>query len=165
MAPRGNHAFTALELVVAVVLVAILTALAVRPGMAFLARIKMNNAVNAVKQVIINARSQAVANPMLHCGVAVKIHSGTVADSILSFFDKSVPPNNLYNPGADPLYQRPYALRPADGVQIISAAPGTILFRGDGSANMSAKIVLKFRQMEDTLDILASTGRVKVIRH
>ena len=46
----------------------------------------------------------------------------------------------------------------------VAGFPSVVVFRGDGSANASAKVVLKRKGMEDTVDVLASTGRIKVVR-
>jgi hypothetical protein len=39
------------------------------------------------------------------------------------------------------------------------------VFRSDGSAIASGKVALTLKGFKDTLDVLASTGRVKVIKH
>lgn len=161
---RAPGGFTVAEILVVLAVAALLAALAARPAARLLDGIKMKNAVNAIRQVTLSARSQAVANPRLHCGVVYRVNAGPGPDSVWSFLDRSVPPNNVYDPGVDTRYQAPYVLDSKDKVEIAWANPATVVFRGDGSAYRSAKVAIRLGSRVDTLDILASTGRVRVIR-
>ncbi|HKP96298.1 MAG TPA: prepilin-type N-terminal cleavage/methylation domain-containing protein [Fibrobacteria bacterium] len=162
---KKNAGFTMLEIVIAIIVICVLTGLCIKPVNALLEKLKLQNAADGMKHYILNARVRAVSNSNRHCGVVMRIHTGTIVDDTLfAFFDKN-PPDNLYVPGMDELYSTPLVIAKEKrlSTRIPSGFPSVLVFRGDGSANTSAKVVLTLGAFEDTVDVLASTGRVKVI--
>ncbi len=162
---QTQHAgFTLIEILVVVALIAILGGLAVKPLNGLLQRIKLQNAAEGLKHQIMSARVRATANVMVHCGLVFIPKPKPTSDSILIFFDRSVPHNNTYEAGVDDLYQNPILYRSLDGIDlsIPTNFPKTIVFRGDGSANRSAMVLLTLGTFCDTVDVLASTGRIRV---
>ncbi len=158
--------FTAAEIFIAVVIIGFLAALTVKPLNAWMQRLNAKKAGDGLKHYLLMARSRAIANPARHCGVVFKLHaaSSTLDDSVIAFFDK-VPNNNVYDKGVDSLYSKPYVLKKKEKLSaaILSPYPSVIVFRGDGSANASLQVVLTLKSIQSTLDVLASTGRVKVV--
>lgn len=150
------------ELVVALCVVLILAAIA-RPAMsAYLGNVKHKGAVTAVKRTLQAARAKALANPMVHCGVYFDTDSDPAR--LVPFLDTHSPSGHAYDPGRDKSFQAPYAV--PDGVEIAvpDPNPASIIFRGDGSAWVSGKLLVRSGRFTDTVDVLASTGRIRVAR-
>ncbi len=152
-----------IQLMVALAVISILTAFAIPPIRGYVRGITLRNGADAAKYLILNARSRAVSNTSLHCGVVFAVHAAPTADSIFAFFDRSNPLNNVYDKGTDSLYLQPIVFKAKDSLNIVSASPTTIVFRGDGSANTSLGVKFKLYNFVDSINVLASTGRVKVI--
>jgi Tfp pilus assembly protein FimT len=160
----GQAGFTVFEIGIVLVIVSILSGLAVKPLTAWIQRINAQKAADGLKHYILAAKSRAVSNANRHCGVVFKLHPTGADDTVLAFFDK-VPINNVYDKGTDSVYSRPYIIKKSEQITstIPSPYPSVIVFRGDGSANASANIVLTLKNIKATVDVLASTGRVKVV--
>ncbi len=161
MARTGSKGFSLLEIIVVVALIGIMSAIAVKPIRGLIQRIRIQNAAEGIKHYVKTARSRAISNAMLHCGVQFINAAGTTPDTVFAFLDNKNPSAYAYTAGQDSLYLKPYVL--LNGIQL-SIASGTspIVFRADGSANTSIKVVFTLGTMVDTLDVLASTGRVMV---
>jgi prepilin-type N-terminal cleavage/methylation domain-containing protein len=159
-----QRGFSVIEVAAVALVVAIVSAFAVKPISGLLQRLKLESAAEGMKQVIQNARMRAVANPDRQCGVVIRAKGTSSApDSIFSFLD--VTADKVYVRGRDSLYLAPFVIKGSDKivVSIPGVYPSVIVFRGDGSASASAKVVLTLNGMQDTVDVLASTGRVKVV--
>jgi Tfp pilus assembly protein FimT len=155
-----------MEMIAAVVVLGILAALSVKPLNGMVQRIRLQNAADGMKHYVLNARMRAVANPDRHCGVVFRIHgAGGADDSIFAFLDSN-PPDKHYVKGQDSLYLAPMVIPRNQGIlaDIPSGFPTELVFRADGSASASAQVELTLKSFSDTLDVLASTGRVKVIK-
>lgn len=164
-AAARQRGYSFLEVVAVILVVGIMAAFAVKPMRGLFQRIKLQGAANGVKHLIMTARLRAVANPDRHCGVVFRMHgSGPADDSVFAFLETS-PADKLYTKGRDSLYLAPFVVNREDRIvtAIPAGYPGVIVFRGDGSASASAKIVLTLGTLQDTVDVLASTGRVKVV--
>lgn len=163
--PIQPHGFTAIEILGAVTLLLILGALSIKPLSGYIQFLRAKSAADGLKHYLILVRSQAIANPSRHCGVAFRLHgkNSPLDDSVIAFFD--VPADMAYDPKKDPPYSKPYVLSRRDKVyaEIPNPFPSVLVFRGDGSAQASLKLNLYLKQFESTLDVLASTGRVKVV--
>jgi hypothetical protein len=143
----------------------VLAAVSAKPLIGLYHGIKLKGASDGIKQVLLNARMRSMANPDRQCGVVFRFTSSTaIEDSIFAFLDNV--PDKLYVQGRDSLYLSPMVLKVRDGITaaIPAGFPSVVVFRGDGSANASAKVVLSRKGMVDTVDLLASTGRIKVVR-
>jgi hypothetical protein len=167
---HGSAGWTAMQLVIAVTVILILSAITVRPLGGLVRRIRVQNAADGMKHFLMNARMRAVSSPDRHCGVAFRFHApnSAVNDSVFAYLDAD-PPDNHYVAGIDQLYLTPYVIPRSQGIAAAVAVPPglstELVFRGDGSATASAKITLTLKGFIDTLDLLASTGRVKVTKH
>lgn len=147
---------------VAVVVLLVLAALA-RPSMAtYLVNVKHKGAVSAVKRTLQAARSKALANPMLHCGVYFDVTS--VPNRMVVFLDTHAPGAHAYDGEEDRQYLAPYILPEGVEISVPDPNPAAIVFRGDGSACISGRAVVKSAAFSDTVDVLASTGRIRVMR-
>lgn len=160
---ENKRGFTFLETLVVVVLVGVMAGLAVKPLKGLVQRIKLQNAANGIKHTIMNARLRAVANPNRLCGVELRLGRPGKKDSVFAFLEKN-PSDKLYKKGEDSLYLAPFVIDSTSKVvaRVVSGS-SVIVFRGDGSATASTRLTLSLGNMVDTLDVLASTGRVKVV--
>ena len=165
LALNGRNGFSALEILVALVVIAVLTSLSIKPVTGLLQRIKLQNSAEGIKHLILNARMRAVANPNTHCGVVLRMHASTTIDDTVFAFLEDNPPDFIYKAGKDSLYGDPFVVEKK--YKITSLIPGgypnVFVFRGDGSCNLSAKLVLSMNAYHDTVTVLASTGKVKVV--
>ncbi len=160
----GMRGFTALEIMVALVVISILSAASVPPIMALLQKIKLQNSADGIKHLILNARMRAVSNAYKHCGVVFRSHaSATVDDSVFAFLESN-PPDYIYTAGQDSLYGKPFVIEKKYQLALtIPTGDSAIVFRGDGSANVSVKLVVTLKNFVDTVKVLASTGKVKLV--
>lgn len=163
----GCAGLTALEIVIAVCVVLGLSALTAKPITHMVYRIRVHNAADGIKRMVQNARMRAIASPDRYCGVVFRFHAAgsAVNDSVFSFLDAN-PSNKTWVPGQDQTYLSPFVVPRKQGIAISIPAgfPSELVFRADGSASASAKVVLTLKGIRDTLDVLASTGRVKVVK-
>jgi Tfp pilus assembly protein FimT len=162
-----NRGFTTLELVTAIAVTMIVGAFCVKPIHGLLQRIKLQNAADGIKHYVLNARIRSVANPDRQCGVVFRLHPGTAKDDTVFAFLEKDPSDKRYVQGQDSLYLAPLVVRKRDRIRLSvpTGFPTEVVFRGDGSASVSARIAMNLNAFNDTLDILASTGRVKVVKH
>lgn len=165
MTKRGydlQAGLSALETIVVVIIVAVLTCLAKAPMDQYLKTMRQKSAVSQIKHMLITARSRALANPGVHCGAYFDLASNP--QQILLFNDTFAPANYAYDATKDQPYLAPYPLPAGMTLSIDPIYPPAIIFRGDGSAYLSGKVVMRFDSSTDTLDVLASTGRIKTSR-
>jgi prepilin-type N-terminal cleavage/methylation domain-containing protein len=162
---KNQNGFSLMEIIVAVAITVLLSALSVKPISGYIHRIKAKSVNDGIKHYLQMARSRAIANPNRHCGVFFKLHdsASTLNDELIAFYD--VGGNNIYDQGTDTFYSKPYVIPRNKGVAISKPIqyPDAIVFRGDGSAHSSLQLSLKLKQIQSTVDVLASTGRVKVV--
>ena len=160
-----RNGFSALEILVALVVISVLTALAIKPVTGLLQRIKLQNSADGIKHLILNARMRAVSNPNTHCGVVLRMHASTTIDDTVFAFLEDNPPDFVYKAGQDSLYGNPFVVEMKYKIttQIPSGYATVFVFRGDGSCNLSANVVLSLNAYHDTVSVLASTGKVKVV--
>lgn len=157
--------FSFLQTVLAIVVIAVVAAVSIKPLNGLLQRIKLQTAANGIKHMVQNARIRSMANPDRPAGVVFRFHGNTsIPDSVFTFLESS-PPDKIYTRGRDSLHLAPFIIKTGQGVvpTIPGGFPSVVVFRGDGSASSSVKVVLTINTMQDTLDVLASTGRVKVV--
>ncbi|MDB5048198.1 MAG: hypothetical protein JWO30_1269 [Fibrobacteres bacterium] len=165
MVLNAKDGFSALEILVALIVVSVLTALCIKPVTGLLQRIKIQNSADGIKHLILNARMRAVANPSRHCGVVFRSHtSSAINDSVFAFLE-GAPQDYLYTAAKDEVYGAPFVVDKKYKLSSVipMGSPTVIVFRGDGSANASAKFILTLGGNQDTVSVLASTGKVKVV--
>lgn len=151
------------EITVVVIIVSTMAMLTVRPMKNYLKRLEFRNSSQNIKHLIQAAQSKAMANPNMHIGVFFDL--STKPHRVLAFQDKTNPTLYQYDANLDPVYLAPQPLKPGSSFKLLSAYPeNEVVFRGDGSAWKSFKILITNGTLIDTLDVLASTGRVRVGR-
>jgi Tfp pilus assembly protein FimT len=165
--PRSTG-WTLMQVIMTVCVILILSAVTAKPLSGLIRRIRVQNAADGIKHFLLNARMRAVSSPDRHCGVAFRFHAAgsLLDDSVFAYLDAN-PPDNHYVAGTDQLYLSAYVIPRNQKITVAVPAglPTEVLFRGDGSATVSAKVTLNLKGFKDTLDVLASTGRVKVTKH
>ncbi|MBW8889087.1 MAG: hypothetical protein JF616_15140 [Fibrobacteres bacterium] len=164
----GSAGYTVMQVVMTVCVILILSAITAKPLSGLVRRIRVQNAADGMKHFLLNARMRAVASPDRHCGVVFKFHAAgsLLDDSVFAYLDAN-PPDNHFVAGTDQLYLSAFVIPRKQSITIAVPAglPTEVVFRGDGSATVSAKVTLTLKGFKDTLDVLASTGRVKVTKH
>jgi prepilin-type N-terminal cleavage/methylation domain-containing protein len=171
MTNRRNVAggVTLVEILVVIALLGILAVVATPSAKTYFANLTLRIATNAIKQQLILAKTRAMGDPNVHCGV---------------YFDSSVTPNQIrpfmdtttfyQYTGTDLAYMPVYTL--PKNVTISVGGTGSskvIVFRGDGSAKSGVtnnQIIVKITitsksgtfTKSKTISVLPSTGRIKV---
>lgn len=156
----GDQGFTLLEIMGVVILFGLIALLSVNPIKDYLKRMEFKNSGQNIKRLIQTAQSRAMANPDTHMGVYFDLAGSP--QKAFAFQDKANPKLYQYDGSADPAYLSPETLKRGVTFKKLPGYPQEIVFRGDGSAYKSMKIVLTDGTLEDTLDVLASTGRVRL---
>jgi type IV fimbrial biogenesis protein FimT len=158
---RNINGYSMMELLVVIAIVSIVAALA-RPSVKpYLESLRLRSAANAVKQQLVLAKTRAIGDPNLHCGVYFGV--GALSDTALSFFD--VNSDNNYTAGTDQIFMPASVLPISDTLKIVSGI-NPVIFRGDGSAKYSLKICISNGYNKcDTISVLASTGRIKITKN
>jgi prepilin-type N-terminal cleavage/methylation domain-containing protein len=163
---NSRSGFSLLEIIIVVVILGIVAALAIPAGVNMTSNTQLRSTADIIKQKLVVARSRAIADPSLACGVYFDITS--TPNKVVTFFDDpSFGLRNKYDAGTDKNYLTPSNLDKNIKMQI-PATGGiinqVIIFRGDGSAKDGGSInIVNKRGKTRTINILASTGRVKVI--
>ena len=150
-----------LEILIVVAVAGILASLSARPMGNYLARMQFRNSLDEIKRLVQATKSRSMMNPQVHCGIYFDAKSKP--PQILSFRNLNDPKNQEYESGPDSLFMIPIVLRKDISLSLVPGYPETIVFRGDGSANSTAKVVVRFQDLADTLQVLASTGQVQVL--
>jgi hypothetical protein len=154
----ASRGFSALEAIVAVVLFGIAAVALRNPMRTYMKRLEFEKSVDNVKHMIMACQTKAMSDPGQHVGV-------WFGDSVaVPFLDKGSPALYEYDRSADPAYMGQAVLRRGVRLRKLPGFPDEIVFRGDGSAYKSLRIVITDGVLQDTLDVLASTGRVRVLR-
>ncbi len=143
-------------------IITILTTLAAPKFKSWKEIIDLHNTTRQIKGQLDFAKVRALTNPLVHCGVYFKTSSPSYS---AIFFDTAMVGSYDYNMGQDPLYQAALEIPP--GLNVSLSIPGgkdEVIFRGDGSSNTNANIIISNGFMSDTINILASTGRIKILK-
>jgi prepilin-type N-terminal cleavage/methylation domain-containing protein len=159
---RRQGGWSLMEVMMVIAMMAILAAMAMPRMVGVGEAMRLRSATDAAKNQLLAARMRAVANANMHCGVYFDVGN----KRCLMFFDKSTPVNNQYDAGTDAIYGTVYTLP----VGIVFEIPGSggltnssVVYRGDGSAKFGGDVYVKDdKGNKRTINVLASTGRVKV---
>jgi Tfp pilus assembly protein FimT len=153
---------TFLEIIVVVGIIGLLAVVFRPSAKAFLDRIRLWNAANAIKQELILAKTRALADPNMHAGIF--FDTSKFPHKIQTFVDddSTALNDNLYSEGKDRLLAPSYVLSITDTLKLISGS-NVVIFRGDGSAKASTTITISGKAgKRDTITVLASTGRIRI---
>jgi Tfp pilus assembly protein FimT len=156
----GNRGFTVLEVCMVAGLIGIVALLSIHPMKTYLRRLEFRNSEKNIKRLIQTAQSRAMANPNLHIGIRFDL--AATPQRAFAFQDRANPELYQYDGDVDSAYLQPELLKRGASFEKVAGYPSEIIFRGDGSAYKSIKMVLTEGVLRDTLDVLASTGRVRL---
>ncbi|MBD3419983.1 MAG: hypothetical protein GF398_07700 [Chitinivibrionales bacterium] len=151
---------TAIELITAIAIAGILTAVGWPVFNHMVARRQVVNGVNVVKSTLDVANSRAIANPRVHCGVYFDVDAKPPRMTV--FFDDIY--NNKYDPGYDRVYLNPVSLDNNVSISIVDMPDDVAIYRGDGSLKYGVKFKIKHNAYanEKTIEIAKSTGSISV---
>jgi len=150
---------TLVELAITVALLGILMAMAVPSMTRHLPTIHLRGDVRDVASVFRLARMRAVAEGVQY---GIYIDDGQTPAEYVYFADDNQ--DEAYNPGADEvIYTRQMFKKTR--FREVSFAGDTVIFKTDGSSNGGwLSMGLVGRSDSVTVDVLPSTGRVKIMR-
>lgn len=162
---KSIRGFTIIEVLV-VVAITVIIAAAVTPMMLpVVESIQLMTTTNGIKHQLICAKTRALNDSRVHCGVYFDTHAES--HRVQVFIDNGSPENNgVYDEGSDQLFMPAYILPPAISLAIGGAGSGSeIIFRGDGSTKVHGLIITvkTVRNREKRISVLPSTGRIKII--
>jgi prepilin-type N-terminal cleavage/methylation domain-containing protein len=166
---EGSNGFSMIEVIVAIAIVSLMAVVAVPNFRPFIDRLRLRTATNTIKQQLLLAKTRALGDPIVHCGVY--FNTTPNPNQTLAFLDDGAGANannDRYDAGSDHVFVVVYTL-PKNITMTIPVAGGhnnVIMFRGDGSAKVrSLTITLKIGNdsaKSKTITVLASTGRIRV---
>ncbi|MDB5049053.1 MAG: hypothetical protein JWO30_2124 [Fibrobacteres bacterium] len=159
---RSQSGVSLIEMVVAILVILIMTAIAKAPMSQYLKTMEQKNAVVGVRKILQTARSRAMANPSVHCGVYFDLNASP--PKAFLFEDTFAPGSYAYDAGKDKPYLAPFVLPMGASLAIPVIFPAAVIYRGDGSAFLSGKLIVRSPGFTDTVDVLASTGRIRSTR-
>jgi prepilin-type N-terminal cleavage/methylation domain-containing protein len=167
-----DHGFSMLELLSVMALIGILALLAAPSAKTYLASINLRTATSAIKQQLILARTKAMGNPNVHCGVY--FNTGVTPNQTQPFLDTV----DFYNYDAnDPKYMPVFSMPKNVTINVGGTGSDKVMvFRGDGSAKTgnpgitNNQIIVTVTvagqsgtlTRSKTISVLPSTGRIKV---
>jgi Tfp pilus assembly protein FimT len=142
-----------MEIVVVVAIALVLATLAVPSFATFIKNLRLQSTENTIKRQLMAAKIRALANPLVHCGVYLDESRTRI------FFDQDN--SGTYNSG-DITYQAPFDFPEGITLEVPTGYFPEIIFRGNGSASLSGKAIVSNSARADTIEVLASTGRIRV---
>lgn len=167
-----EYGFSLLELFAVIACIGILATVVGPSVKTYLAAINLLSATNSIKQQLILAKTKAMGDPNVHCGIY--FDSSVTPNQTRSFLDNA--PFYQYT-GVDAPYMPVYAMPKNVTISVGgTGADKVMVFRGDGSAKTGTpgisqnKIVVTITVISKggtfikskTISVLPSTGRIKV---
>ncbi len=125
---------------------------------------QMSMVVNSMKHQLVCARTRALQDSKIHCGV----HFDTLSkpQQLQVFLDSGNPEHDgVYTRGSDQTFGAPYVLPPTITFSISGTGGNRdIVYRGDGSAKIHGMTITvrTSRGKIKTLTVLPSTGKTKI---
>jgi prepilin-type N-terminal cleavage/methylation domain-containing protein len=158
----NSSGWTLPEMLVAIFMVAILAVAAIPDFSPMLEGLKLRTAAMNVQRALLTARTRAISDPNVHCGVVFK-------DSVLIIFPDSASAGTPYRVDVSDTASKYLGLyKLPKNIFVRSLASDTIsynciVFRGDGSAKYGGTVyvVNKYNKTKN-INVLATTGRIKV---
>jgi len=159
MTVRNNIAgWTLIEMLVAVFMVGVLAVAAVPKFVPFLEGLKLRTAATNVQRALLAARTRAIADPNVHCGV---VFVGST--KIIIYPDSSGTPYVVNPLDTASKYLGTYTMPSNIVLTEVSVTNHCIVFRGDGSAKTDGTVTLSNRYNKSkTISVVATTGKIRV---
>jgi prepilin-type N-terminal cleavage/methylation domain-containing protein len=161
---RQSKGFTLIEVITVVVIIMIISAIAIPSMTPVIENIQLSMAVKSIKGQLICAKTRALGDSKIHCGV--HFDTTLTPPHLQVFIDNGSPEHDgIYTKNSDQNFGGEYILP----LSVIMKIEGTgknrdIIYRGDGSTKVHG-MILKLTTRRGTthyLTVLPSTGRVKV---
>ncbi len=156
---RSIAGVTLMELMIVIAIVGIMAVVGQVSVAGMLNNSRLKAAVSIVRSSLYVARTRAMANPAIHCGVFLE----TTKKGIILFYDDNA--DNNYTANTDRIYQAFIALPPTLLFGTISGITNNcIIFRGDGSAKLGGSFQIKLPSGTTlkTITISKESGEVTV---
>lgn len=158
-----------IEMIVAIAIIVLAAALAVPKMQNMTGNLRLRTAANAIKQQLLMAKTRALGDPLVHCGVYFDTVSNP--DRTIVFLDDgpgTYANNDQYDAGQDHVFGLAYSMPRNISVGLGGAAGNNqvVIFRADGSAKVRGMtITVKLNgaySRTKTVSVLPSTGRIRV---
>jgi prepilin-type N-terminal cleavage/methylation domain-containing protein len=155
---NNTSGWTLVETIIAVVVIGILAAAAIPNFSPMLESMKLRTAALNVQRTLVAARTRAIADPNVHCGV---VFVGST--KIIIYPDSSGIPYFVNPLDTASKYLGIYTMPSNIVLTEVSVSNHCIVFRGDGSAKTDGTVTVsnKYNKTK-TINVLATTGRIKV---
>jgi prepilin-type N-terminal cleavage/methylation domain-containing protein len=158
---NNTSGWTLVESLIAVAIIVILAAAVIPNYVPMLESMKLRTAALNVQRLLIAARTRAIADPSVHCGVYFP-------DSMNAYIfpdSASGTPYQIDAKDTANIYLGRYKL--PKNIYLCSLSTSIqyrcVVFRGDGSAKYGGNIYVFDRYNKKwTINVLATTGRIKV---
>jgi prepilin-type N-terminal cleavage/methylation domain-containing protein len=155
---NNTSGWTLLESIVVIVISGVLAAAVIPKFSPMHESLKLRTAAYNVQRSLLAARTRAIADPSIHCGVVFKDST-----TIIIYPDTSGTPYivNLLDTASK--YLGTYKMPKNIFLKEVSDSNHCIVFRGDGSAKYGGSVyVYNKYNIKRTISVLATTGRIKV---
>jgi prepilin-type N-terminal cleavage/methylation domain-containing protein len=165
LAPKLNrNGFSIVELLIVVVIIGIIAAVAIPASKPLIENIRLATTANAVRNTLYMAKTRALGDPLVHCGVVFDTVS--TPNTVQAFLDNGIPVgNNMFDPLNDRTFMAQYVLPKTIKMKISGTVnPNVVIFRGDGSAKIPGLTltITNVRNKSKCITVLPSTGRIKL---
>jgi len=154
--------FSLLEVITVLAIISISTIAALPYSKRLLEGVRLNTTTNAIKHQLIIAKTRALDDSKIHCGVFID----TLNNLVQTYLDDGTPGgNDKYDPGSDHIFMKNYKVPKSLTLKINSGNFSTgVIFRGDGSAKipgLTLTVNNKYGKSK-RISVIPSTGRIKL---
>lgn len=138
---QQNQGFTIVEVLTVVVILGLIAAFTIPSMIPMVENLKLQSAANGIRQKLLMAKTRALGDSRIHCGVYFDTLSKP--HSVYAFIDDETAGNKGdYDPDIDTRYMEPFELSPTVTLKIAGAGMhSSIIFRGDGSTTVHGMLI------------------------
>lgn len=161
---QQNQGFTIVEVLTVVVILGLIAAFTIPSMIPMVENLKLQSAANGIRQKLLMAKTRALGDSRIHCGVFFDTTSRP--QSVYAFIDNETAGNKgSYDAGVDTRYMEPFELEPTVSLKITGAGTHrSIIFRGDGSTTVHGMLISveTKNNRKKNISVLPATGRIAV---